>query len=103
MVTRLNNAKDKPSCVAFFVYYFERSIALSLMTEQYALDGYSQLKFMMDNGVKRGLSRSIFDPKYPVIHHPSRVFSWRTSLALLLPYRCDVVDRDSQFYLPRRQ
>jgi hypothetical protein len=90
VVAILNKMKDKPSCVAYYVHYFEVSIAESRMKEQFASDGYSLLKFFMDNGIKRGLSRSIFDPMYPVLHHPFRVFSWRTSLALLLPHPCAV-------------
>jgi hypothetical protein len=90
IVARLIKNKDKPSCVAYFVLYFEAAIRQSVMTEPYVLDGFSQLKFFMDNGIKRGMSRSIYDPTYPVMHHPSQVFSWRTSLALLLPHVCGV-------------
>jgi hypothetical protein len=83
MIALLTASRNHPCCFGLFLAQPPRN------GDQSALDGYSMLHFLYQNAVRIGMSRSIFFPSAPHIISPSQVFTWRTSLALLLPLPCD--------------
>jgi hypothetical protein len=81
----LTSYKHHPCCFGLVLWLPSLK---GVIFDQSALDGYSMVHFFYQNAVKKGMSRRIFAPAAPLITHPSQVFPWRTSLALLLPHPC---------------
>jgi hypothetical protein len=85
VIAALKQMLQLPHCVHWLVLSLRDDTS-----DQDTMDGYSLLKFYLLNGQKNGLTHSIYDPAFPLVHNPSHSFVWKVSFALLLPHPCGV-------------